>query len=60
MIAVPTELYLRYPVAPLDFPLMWVGTTKAFFGLVFKVMLVYVWISYKAISHSFSVGTELL
>ena len=36
------------------------GTTKAFTGLVFKVIFVYVWISYKAISHSFSLGIEVL
>ena len=43
--------YLTYPVAPLDFPLTWVGTVKVL-G-VFKAILVYGWISYKAISHSF-------
>ena len=43
--------YLKYPIAPLDFPLIWVGTVNVV-GL-FKAILVYGWISYKAISHSF-------
>ena len=37
--AVPAFIsYLKYPVAPLDFPLMWVGTGKV--AAVFKVILV--------------------
>ena len=42
--------FLKYPVAPLDLPLIWVGIERDV-G-VFKATSVYGWISYKAISHS--------
>ena len=49
---------LKNPVAPLDFPLTWVGTASV--AGVFKAAYVYVWISYNAISHSFSLALEAL
>ena len=41
--------FLKYPVAPLDLPLIWVGIERDV-G-VFKATSVYGWISYKALSH---------
>ena len=48
--------FLKYPVAPLDLPLIWVGIERDV-G-VFKATSVYGWISYKAIYHSLIIALD--